>query len=74
MNNNQQHRDNNNNNNNYNNGNDDNTDNESTYSINDQLLLEMILLGIRGETIKHSSRKSKLKQKEEKILENEILK
>ena len=34
----------------------------------------MILLGIRGETIKYSSRKKKLKQKEEKILENEILK
>ena len=34
----------------------------------------MILLGIRGETIKYSSRKKKLKQKEEKILENEISK
>ena len=40
----------------------------------DQLLLEMILLGIRGETIKYSSRKKKLKQKEGKILENEISK
>ena len=40
----------------------------------DQLLLEMMLLGIRGETIKYSSRKKKLKQKEEKILENEISK
>ena len=90
VNNNQQHRENlnnnnnnnnnkndNNNNNNNNNNNindDDNTDNENAYSINDQLLLEMILLGIRGETIKYSSRKKKLKQKEEKILENEILK
>ena len=34
----------------------------------------MILLGIRGETIKYSSRKKKFKQKEEKILENEISK
>ena len=34
----------------------------------------MILLGIRGETIKYSSRKKKLKQNEEKILENEISK
>ena len=34
----------------------------------------MILLGIRGETIKYSPRKKKLKQKEEKTLENEISK
>ena len=53
VNNNQQHRENNNDNNN----NDDNTDNESTYSLNDQLLLKMIILGIRGEMIKYSSRK-----------------
>ena len=32
------------------------------------------VLGIRGETIKYSSRKKKLKQKEETILENEISK
>ena len=53
VNNNQQHRENLNDNNN-NNNNDDNTGNENAYSINDQLLLEMILLGIRGETIKYS--------------------
>ena len=69
VNNNQQHRENLNNN---NNNDDDNTDNENAYSTNDQLLLEMILLGIRGETIKYSSRKKKIKQKEEKILENEF--
>ena len=60
---------NNNNNNNYNNNNDNhniinnnnnnNDDIENTYSINDQLLLEMILLAIRGETIKYSSRKKR---------------
>ena len=44
---------NNNNNINYNN----NDDIENTYSINDQLLLEMILLAIRGEKIKYNSRK-----------------
>ena len=70
VNNNQQHRENLNNN---NENDDDNTDNENAYAINDQLLLEMILLGTRGETIKYSSRKKKLKQKEEKILESEIL-
>ena len=52
--------------NNNNNSDDDNTDNENAYSINDQLLLDMILLGIRGETIKYSSRKKKLKQKRKK--------
>ena len=67
VNNNQQHRENLNNNNNNNNNNniddDDNTVNENAYSINDQLLLEMILLGIRGETIKYSSRKKEIKTK-----------
>ena len=48
---------NNNNNINNNNNNNNNDDLENTYSINDQLLLEMILLAIRGETIKYSSRK-----------------
>ena len=68
--NNQQNRDtsdNNNNNNNESNG-------ENAYSINDQLLLEMILLAIRGETIKYSSRKKKEKIKQEKQLEEEISK
>ena len=52
---------NNDNNNNNNINNDNNDDIENTYSINDQLLLEMILLAIRGETIKYSSRKKKRK-------------
>ena len=34
--------------------NNNNEDIENTYSINDQLLLEMILLANRGETIKYS--------------------
>ena len=39
-----------------------NKDSENTqteYTINDQLLLEMIFVAIRGETIKYSSRKKK---------------
>ena len=57
--------DNNNNNNNNDNNNIFNNNNNNihnTYSINDQLLLEMILLAIRGETIKYSSRKKEGKQ------------
>ena len=45
---------------------------KDAYTINDQLLLEMILLGFRGETIKYSSRKKKAKIKQEKQLEEEI--
>lgn len=45
---------------NYNNNNDKNGNNkEKEYTINDQLLLEMILVAIRGETIKYSSWKKK---------------
>ena len=70
---------------NNNNNNNNNTDNNNifnnnnnnnihnTYSINDQLLLEMILLAIRGETIKYSSRKQKENSRQEKQLEDEIL-
>ena len=47
---------------------------EDSYTINDQLLLEMIILTIRGETIKYSSRKKKEKNKQEKQLEEEIAK
>ena len=48
----------------------ENTNNEE-YTINDQMLLEMILLMIRGETIKYSSRKKKEKEKLQKLLEEE---
>ena len=65
--------DNNNNNNNNNNIPNGNTNNEE-YTINDQMLLEMILLIIRGETIKYSSRKKKEKEKLQKQLEEEIAK
>ena len=61
-----------NNNNNNNINNDNNDDIENTYSINDQLLLEMILLAIRGETIKYSSRKKRENTKQEKELEEDI--
>ena len=47
---------------------------ENAYSIKDQLLLEMILLIIQGETIKYSSRKKKEKNKQEKQLGEEISK
>ena len=55
---------NNNNNNNKNDNNNNNNNNKDTidgnsFSINDQLLLETILLMIRGETIKYSSYKKK---------------
>lgn len=62
------------NNNNINNNNNraaENTNNDE-YAINDQLLLEMILLMIRGETIKYSSRKKREKEKLQKQLEEEI--
>ena len=52
----------------------DNQDEENAHTINDQLLLEMIILGIRSETIKYSSRKKKDKNKQEKQLEEDILK
>ena len=54
--------------------NNDNQDEENAHTINDQLLLEMIILGIRGETIKYSSRKKKENNKQEKQLEEDILK
>ena len=42
------------------------------FIINDQLLLETILMMIRGETIKYSSYKKKKQTEEEKHLEKEI--
>ena len=56
---------------NKNNTNTNNKNNEG-FIINDQLLLETILMMIRGETIKYSSYKKKNNEKEEKQLENEI--
>ena len=49
-----------------------NDKNNERFIINDQLLLETILMMIRGETIKYSSYKKKNNEKEEKQLENEI--
>ena len=62
------------------NNNDDNLDNQqSEYSINDQLFLETRLLMIRGITINYSSLKKKQQQQqaiqlaqEIKLLENEV--
>lgn len=51
-----------------------NNNQEEDYTINDQLLLEMILLAIRGETIKYSSWKKKENAKYEKQLEEQIAK
>ena len=48
-----------------------NTNNEE-YTMNDQMLLEMILLMIRGEKIKYNLRKKKEKEKLQKQLEEEI--
>ena len=68
----------NNSNNNYNNNDTDNdttngnTNNEE-YTINDQLLFEMVLLMIRGETINYSSKKKREKEKLHKQLEEEIV-
>ena len=47
---------------------------ETKYTINDQLLFEMILVAIRGETIKYSSRKKKESIKQEIQLEEDIKK
>ena len=44
------------------------------YTINDQLLLEMILIAIWGETIKYSSRKKRESLKQENQLEEDIKK
>ena len=49
-----------------------NEKNNEGFIINDQLLLETILMMIRGETIKYISYKKKNNEKEEKQLENEI--
>ena len=43
-----------------------NISNEIQFNINDQLLLETLLMMIRGNTIKHSSEKKKQRLKEEK--------
>ena len=48
--------------------------NDEKYTINDQLLLEMILVAIRGETIKYSSRRKKESVKQETQLEEDIQK
>ena len=57
----------------YQNKNDENT--ESKYTINDQLLLEMILVAIRGggegETITYSSRRKKESLKQETQLKED---
>ena len=58
--------------NNNNNNNNNNSDQNKEYIINDQLLLETILMMIRGETIKYSSFKKKKQTAEEKQLEKEI--
>ena len=57
------------NNNDYNNN---DSDQNKEFIINDQLLLETILMMIRGETIKYSSFKKKKQSEEEKQLEKEI--
>ena len=54
------------------NNNSENT--ETEYTINDQLLLEMIFVAIRGETIKYSSRRKKESIKQETQLEEDIKK
>lgn len=69
-NNNQNNNDNNNNTNNTTNNN--RNENSIEFDINDQLLLETMLLIIRGETIKYSSRKKKEKTELEKQLEKDI--
>lgn len=53
-----------------------NNDNKNEYTIiiNNHMLLEMILLMVRGETIKYSSRKKKEKDKLQNQLEEEIAK
>ena len=60
------------NNNNKNNNNDNDRDQNKEFIINDQILLETILMMIRGETIKYSSFKKKKQAEEEKQLEKEI--
>ena len=56
-----------------NNGNDVNIANdEIQFNINDQLYLETLLMMIRGNTIKYSSKKKKIRVKEEKALEEDI--
>ena len=56
-----------------NNGNDVNIANdEIQFNINDQLYLETLLMMIRGNTIKYSSEKKKIRVKEEKALEEDI--
>ena len=75
-NNNNNYNNNNNNNNNNtinnNNNNNNNNDNNPQFTINDQLLLEVLLMMIRGETIKYSSRKKKEMEREETNLEKQI--
>ena len=51
-----------------------NNNNNVEFTINDQLFLETLLMVIRGETIKYSSRKKKRKYPEELKLEEEITK
>ena len=60
------------NNENENNNNNNDRDQNKEFIINDQLLLETILMMIRGETIKYSSFKKKKQIEEEKQLEKEI--
>ena len=52
-----------------------NTSNENIeFNVNEQLFLEILLMIIRGNTIKYSSRKKRKKQEEEKKVEEEISK
>ena len=51
-----------------------NNNNNVEFTINDQLFLETLLMVIRGETIKYSSRKKKESIREELKLEEEITK
>ena len=51
-----------------------NNNNNVEFTINDQLFLETLLMVIRGETIKYSSRKKKGSIREELKLEEEITK
>ena len=56
------------------NNNNDNDDYDNKKSIiNDQLLLEIILMMIRGETIKYSAYRKRKQIEEEKQLEKEII-
>ena len=60
-------------NNNNNNNNDNNDYDNKEFIINDQLLLETILMMIRGETIKYSAYRKRKQIEEEKQLGKDII-